>query len=203
MGLYAERVLPWLVDRVGDTPELSRLRAEVCGDLHGEVLEVGFGSGLNVPHYPAGVTRVVAVEPVRRGVELAAERLDRSGVPVRLVRADGARLPFRSAAFDGALVTMTLCTIGDVAAALGEIRRVLRPGAPFRFLEHGLAESAGTRRWQRRLTPAWKRVAGGCHLDRPVDEIVAAAGFDVDVDRRRVGGPAVFTSMYVGRARPG
>ncbi|MEQ8717804.1 MAG: class I SAM-dependent methyltransferase [Acidimicrobiales bacterium] len=202
MGLYREQILPRVIDRVADTPALRDLRTEVCSALSGEVLEVGFGSGLNVAHYPDSVDSVTAVDPATVGRRLAAGRLAASRVPVAFADLDGDRLPLGDHTVDEILVTLTLCTIPDVDASLAEMRRVLRPGGTLRFFEHGRAPDAGARRWQKRLNPLWKPLAGGCNLDRAIDEIIRRAGFAVDVERRRLPGGAVFASMYVGTARP-
>jgi len=156
----------------------------VCERLEGEVVEIGFGSGHNVPFYPAGVTRVAAVEPADVAWKLAAERVRAAGVPVERSGLDGQALPFADDSFDCALSTWTMCTIPDVRAALGELRRVLKPGGTLHFVEHGLAPDEPVRRWQHRLEPVQKRVFGGCHLTRPVVDLLTAAGFaiaEVDV----------------------
>lgn len=177
MRLYAEHVLPRIVDLSCGSRSLRRWRERVCADLSGEVVEVGFGSGHNTPHYPPAVTAVTAVEPSELAWRLAQGRVARTHVEVRRAGLDGQQLPFPDASFDSALSTFTLCTIADPVAALREVRRVLRPGGRLHALEHGLAPDPGVRRWQARLTPLQRRVAGGCRLDLPIDEIVAAAGF--------------------------
>ncbi|MGX7678099.1 class I SAM-dependent methyltransferase [Jatrophihabitans sp. DSM 45814] len=159
------------------------LRQRVCEGLSGELIEIGFGSGLNVPFYPSAVNRVVAVEPADTGWGLATKRLDASPVPVERSALDGQLLPFADNSFDAALSTWTLCTIPDVHAALAEIRRVLKPGASLHFLEHGLAPDEEVRRWQHRLEPIQKRLFGGCHLTRPIVDLLVDAGFTItDVD---------------------
>jgi SAM-dependent methyltransferase len=183
LGIYGEHILPRLINVACGLKSVDPLRRRVCEGLEGEVVEIGFGSGLNIPFYPDGVTRVAAVEPADVGWKLAEKRVRATSVPVQRSGLDGQALPFADNSFDSALSTWTLCTILDVAAALGEVRRVLRPGGTLRFLEHGLAPDEGVRRWQRRLEPIQKRVFGGCHLTRPVVELLTAAGYEiVDLD---------------------
>ena len=179
MGLYGEQVLPRIIDVACGTKVAVPLRQRVCEHLHGRALEMGFGSGLNVPYYPAAVTGVDAVEPSAVAWKLAAERLAASGVPVRRSALDGELLPYADHSLDTALSTWTLCTIPHPAAALREVRRVLRPGGTLHFVEHGLAPDEGVRRWQHRLEPMQKRLFGGCHLTRSVVDLLTAAGFTV------------------------
>jgi SAM-dependent methyltransferase len=183
MGLYGEQILPRCINLACGLKGVVPLRRRVCQGLEGEVLEIGFGSGLNVPFYPDAVSRVAAIEPVDTGWKLAAGRVRASSVPVERAGLDGQRLPFEDDSYDAALSTWTLCTIPDVAAALSEVRRVLRPGGTLHFLEHGLAPDESVRRWQRRLEPVQKRLFGGCHLTRPIVDLITGAGFTVaDVD---------------------
>jgi SAM-dependent methyltransferase len=203
MSLYADRVLPRVVDLACGVKATQPLRARVCAGLHGRVVEIGFGSGHNVPHYPAAVTEVAAVEPADAGWRLAGRRLAAAAVPVRRAGLDGQVLPLGDGEFDSALSTWTLCTIPDPVAALREIRRVLRPGGTLHFVEHGLAPDAGVRRWQRRLEPAQRRLFGGCHLTRPVAELVARAGFSVERAEEFYlpGAPKPYGAQTLGRAR--
>jgi SAM-dependent methyltransferase len=179
MGLYGEHVLPRIVDVACGMKGGEPLRRRVCDGLADDVVEIGFGSGHNVPFYPATVTQVAAVEPADVGWKLAGRRLAAASVPVRRAGLDGQSLPFADDSFDAALSTWTLCTIPDVATALREVRRVLKPGGTLHFVEHGLAPDEPVRRWQRRLEPVQKRLFGGCHLTRPVVELLTAAGFTI------------------------
>lgn len=201
MGLYAEHVLPRLTEKCCGQPLMERWRARAVEGLHGTVVEIGFGSGLNLPLYPPEVTEVHAVEPSELARRLARRRIERSGVAVDHVGVDGESLPLADASCDSALSTFTLCTIPHVEVALGELRRVLRPGATFHFLEHGRAPDERVRRWQRRFEPAQKRLAGGCHLTRDIEALVTGAGFRIElIESRYVKGPKPWSWFTVGRA---
>jgi len=203
MGLYGDQVLPRIVNVACDVKVAREQRERVCAGLAGEVVEIGFGSGLNVPFYPGSVTRVAAVEPADVAWKLAASRVDAARVPISRAGLDGASLPFPDDSFDAALSTWTLCTIPDVRGALGELRRVLRPGGRLHFVEHGLAPDAGVARWQHRLEPLQKRMVGGCHLTRPIVELLHGAGFELEqVDRYyEKGSPRVLGWNSLGVAR--
>ena len=179
MGIYSDHVLPRLVNVACGMKSGDPLRERVCAGLDGEVVEIGFGSGLNVPFYSERVSKVSAVEPADLGWKLAEKRLSAATVPVERSGLDGQSLPFEDDSFDSALSTWTLCTIPDAAAALSEVRRVLKPGGKIHFVEHGLAPDEAVQKWQHRLEPIQKRVFGGCHLTRRPVELLKQAGFDV------------------------
>jgi ubiquinone/menaquinone biosynthesis C-methylase UbiE len=201
MGFYEREVLPRVVDVALSGKQLDRLRARVAGRLEGEVLEIGFGSGRNVPHYAASVTRVRAVDPALAGRKLAAARVAASSVPIEYIGLDGEHLPIEDGSVDHVLTTWTLCTIPDVGRALEEIRRVLRPGGSLQFLEHGRAPDPKVAQWQDRITPLQRRIAGGCHLNRAIDHLVTDAGLSMErIDNYYVKGPKVFGYMYEGTA---
>ncbi len=192
MGFWEDRVVPRVVDRAGTAPGLTRLRRVACEGLSGRVLEIGFGSGLNVGLYPPEVTSVVAVEPSDVGWALSAQRRASSSVPIERGGLDGQALTEADGSVDSVLSTLTLCTIPDPGRALREIRRVLRPGGTLHFVEHGVAPDDGVRRWQHRLEPWQRRAFGGCHLTRDLPALLVEAGFEAT--RLRAGyvaGPAV------------
>jgi SAM-dependent methyltransferase len=194
MGVYGDHVLPRIVNAACGAKTGRDQRRRVCLGLVGDVVEIGFGSGHNVPFYPPAVRRVAAVEPADVGWKLARGRIAASRVPVERAGLDGQSLPFEDDAFDCALSTWTMCTIPDLRAALRELRRVLKPGGELHFVEHGLSPDAGVQRWQHRLEPAQKRLFGGCHLTRPIVDVVQEAGFVIrEVDRYyEEGSPKVF-----------
>jgi SAM-dependent methyltransferase len=179
MGLYRDRVLPRIVDLALRGSEVEEMRARVAAGLDGEVLEIGFGSGLNIPHYPDGLKKVWAVDPAAAGRKLAAKRAAVSPVPIEYIGLDAQRLPVGDASADHVLCTWTLCTIPEPMVALAEIIRVLRPGGAFHFVEHGLSPDAKVARMQGRLNPLQRRAFGGCHLDRPIDQLVSASGLEL------------------------
>lgn len=177
MGWWENHVVPRLVDVTCSQKPIMDLRREVCDGLTGRVIEVGFGSGLNLGALPSAVTSVDAVEPSDLGWRRSETRRAENRVPVSRIGLDGEDLDAPDAAYDSALITFALCTIPDPARALAELRRVLKPGGVLHFAEHGVAPDESVRRWQRRLEPVQRRVAGGCHLTRDPVAMVEAAGF--------------------------
>jgi ubiquinone/menaquinone biosynthesis C-methylase UbiE len=180
MGMYRSRVLPHLMNAAMRSDENDEIRSRVCANLEGTVVEIGFGSGLNVPHYPADVQTVHAVEPLERSIALASQRIDASHVDIQHAGLDGERLELPSACADAVLSTWTLCSIPDVDAALAEIRRVLKPGGALHFVEHGISPDPKVARNQGRVEPITKPFLGGCHLTRDIPDLLAGAGFVID-----------------------
>jgi ubiquinone/menaquinone biosynthesis C-methylase UbiE len=202
MGFYDRVILPRLINLAMRSNRLVGYRQSTIEAARGLVLEIGIGSGMNLPLYGPPVTRVCGIDPSPELLRLAGRRAAEASVPVSLVRASAEQIPFRDAAFDTLVMTWTLCSIPDPGAALREMRRVLRPGGRLLFVEHGLAPEPGVVRWQRRLTPCWRRIGGGCHLDREMDDLIRAAGFAIDaLDTGYMPGPKPWTFMYQGRAR--
>jgi len=202
MGFYSDRVLPHIINKACGMKAANPYRERVATGLQGDVLEIGFGTGLNVPFYPSAVQRVAAVEPADVGWRIASKRVAASPIPIERSGLDGQSLPFDDDSFDTALSTWTMCTIPDVARALAEVRRVLRPGGTLHFVEHGLAPDEGVVRWQRRLEPVQKRVFGGCHLTREIVPLIEDAGFTIkELDQfYEEGAPRVFAADSLGVA---
>src|SRR4051794_6952117 len=183
MGFYGDHVLPRIVNAARGMKAAAPLRERVCEGLEGEVGEIGFGSGLNIPFYPDSVRRVAAVEAADAGWKLAANRVRASSVPVERSGLDGQSLPFEGDSFDAALSTWAMCTFPDLEQALPELGRVLKPGGPLLFGDPGRAPDEGVRRWQHRLEPIQKRIFGGCHLTRDIPDLLRGAGFEItDLD---------------------
>ena len=202
MGMYQRHVLPRIVDRTCGRKEFTASRVATVEGLAGEVVELGFGSGHNLTHYSSAVTRIFAVEPSPLARRLAAPRIATSTIPVEFVDLDDDRVLLPDDSADAVVSTFTLCTIADVEVAFREIRRIMRPGAAFHFAEHGLAPDPDVARWQHRLTPIQRRVAGGCHFDRPIADLVASNGFDItSLDNYYLEGPRFAGYIYRGAAR--
>ena len=198
MGFYREQFLPRFIDKALGTKTILNFRSEAAEGLSGDIVEIGFGSGLNMEAYPDEVTRVYAVDPAMVGRKLAAERVAASPVEVDYIGLDGEALPLDDNSCDGALSTFTLCTIPDAAAALDELRRVVKPGGRVHVLEHGQARDESVHKWQQRLNPIQRRIGDGCHLDRDHLAMVEAAGFEIDEHREWYAkGPKPFSAFYL------
>jgi SAM-dependent methyltransferase len=199
MRWWEEQVLPRAVDVVLADATAGRWRATVCAGLTGEVLEIGFGTGRNLPYYPDAVTRVLAVEPSDLAWQRAQGRVAAFGGTVERVGVDGARLPVDDAAVDAVVSTWTMCTVPDLEGAVAEVRRVLRPAGSLRFVEHTLSPSERVARVQRTIQPMWGRVSGGCHVDRDIVGILESAGYAVHLTYSGdvAGGPARPWSRFV------
>jgi ubiquinone/menaquinone biosynthesis C-methylase UbiE len=201
MGLYRHWVVPRLIELSMRQGQLQDYRSGLVPDARGRVLEVGVGSGMNLPFYGSDVREVVGIDPSRELLAMARNRAAEAAVPVTLTRASAISMPLEDASFDTIVMTWTLCSIPDPAAALSEMWRVLRPGGTLLFIEHGLSPDPGVARWQHRLTPVWRRFTGGCHLDRKIDDLICAAGFDLpDLENEYAEGPRPLTYMYEGHA---
>lgn len=203
MGFYGRHVFPRLMDRGLRSPEDERQRTLTLAPARGRVLEIGYGTGLNFPRYPEGVERIVAGDPERMLEERVLARTSEAAAPVHRVRLDAARLPFPDATFDTVVSTWTLCSIARVGDALRDVRRVLRPDGAFLFLEHGRSEKPFVARLQRWLDPVQRVIGQGCHLSRPIDDLIRGAGLELSrLERFKFPGlPRVAAEMYRGEAR--
>lgn len=201
MGFYSTHIVPRFIDKALGTPAMQEGRNAVAAGLSGTVLEIGFGSGLNVASYPPEIELVYAVEPALTARKIAVPRIAASPIPIQYAGLHGETVALDDNSCDGALCTFTLCTIPGVEQALAELRRVLKPGGRFHFLEHGLAPDAKTQSWQRRLDPLEKRLADGCHLTRDPVELVKAAGFELEfVHSEYTKGPKPWVFMTFAQA---
>jgi ubiquinone/menaquinone biosynthesis C-methylase UbiE len=199
MGFYRDQIVPRLTHLTMSSKETTRQRQQALASVAGDVLELGIGSGLNLPHYPPGVRRVVGVEPSVTAARMAEERIQEVGFPVEIVQGEAESLAVDEGRFDAVVSTFTLCTIPDVAGALATVRRALRPGGRFFFLEHGLSSEPRVQKWQRRLEPLQKRISGGCHLTRDPRALIESAGFAVSgLETFYARGPKPFSFLYRG-----
>jgi len=204
MGLYSDVILPRLCDFAMRNKRLMPYRQRVIGAAEGRVIEIGVGSGLNLPFYRLPVKEILALEPAPKLVAMARRALlPDPGIPVSFVEASAEAIPLDDQSVDTVVTTWTMCTIPQTTIALGEMRRVLRPNGKLLFVEHGLAPDESVRRWQDRLTPAWRCISGGCHLNRPIRAMIEGAGFRVDrVETGYMPGLKPMAFMYEGSARP-
>ena len=203
MGFYSDIILPRLCDLAMRNKQLVPFRERVIGAADGRVLEIGVGSGMNLPFYRPPVREVLALEPAPRLVSMARSASHATSVPVSFLGASAEAIPLDKHSVDTVVTIWTLCSIPQAATALAEMRRVLRPGGKLLFVEHGLAPDESVRWWQDRLTPAWKRLGGGCHLNRAIGALIEDAGFRFDrLETGYMRGPKPMTFMYEGSARP-
>lgn len=203
MSFYDRCILPHLLHFAMGQAQLRPLRQRVIGAASGDVLEIGLGSGLNLPLYGPDVRAVIGVEPSGELLAMARQQAKRAKVPVELLEASAEALPLEANSIDTAVTTWTLCTIPDAIQALREVRRVLKPGGVLLFVEHGRAPEPNVALWQDRLDPVWRRIAGGCHLNRQIDHLITDAGFRIETLRNeRVAGPSTHNFLYEGQARP-
>lgn len=203
MGFYSSHVLPCLLHAAMRQAVLLPFRTRVAGSAEGRVLEIGIGSGLNLPLYGPNVSEVVGVDPSPALLSRARDAAGQCRAPVTLLEGSAEALALDDRSFDTVVTTWSLCTIPDARQALIEVRRVLRPGGVLLFVEHGQAPEPRVARWQDRLDPIWTRIAGGCHLNRPMDVLISNAGFRFDeITTARVPGPRTHTFLFEGRARP-
>lgn len=203
MGFYNDFILPRLIDFAMRNKELRPFRERVIGAAEGRVLEIGVGSGMNLPFYRSPVREVLALEPAPRLLTMAKSASRTTAMPVNFLEASAEAIPLDERSVDTVVTTWTLCSIPQAKVALAEMRRVLRPGGKLLFAEHGQAPDASVRRWQDRLTPAWRYIGGGCHLNRPIRTMIEDAGFRIDrIETGYIPGPKPMTFMYEGSAWP-
>jgi ubiquinone/menaquinone biosynthesis C-methylase UbiE len=204
MSVYGRYVLPFLTDLVMRNPEARAERARFVPLASGDVLEVGVGSGLNIPVYSSQVRALYALDPSPQLLRMARRRATGARVPVTFMQESAESIPLADGAVDTVVTTWTLCSINDPVRALREMRRVLRADGRLIFVEHGRAPDPAVVKWQDRLTPLWRTIAGGCHLNRPIDQLLRQAGFEVtELDRGYTPGLRVAAYLYRGLARPG
>ena len=201
MGWYADEVVPRYINAALGSRRFVEMRQRVTNGLEGDIVEIGFGSGLNVPYYPSAVRSVKAIAPSAVGQKLAHDRVAAAAIPIEYVGLDGAHLPLPDASTDHVLSTWTLCTIPAVDEALAEVKRVLRPGGSLHFLEHGRAPDEKVARTQDRLTPINRRLLDGCHLNRPIRVLLDRSGLEVTtIDTHYMKGPRALSYVYAGVA---
>jgi ubiquinone/menaquinone biosynthesis C-methylase UbiE len=203
MGLYSKYVLPRLIERSCRQEDVTKLRQLVLPAARGTVLEVGIGSGLNLPYYSREVTHLYGVEPSRELLRMAERRTEGAPFPVTLLNQTVDRIPLESHSVDTVVMTWVLCSIGEECRALGEIKRILKPNGRLLFLEHGMSPEPKIQAWQNRLTPLWKRIGGGCCLNKKIDELISRAGFAVrELKTSYLPGLKPMAYVYRGFAEP-
>jgi ubiquinone/menaquinone biosynthesis C-methylase UbiE len=203
MGFYGKYVLPTLIELAMKNKAAQAERVRFVPRASGEVLEIGVGSGLNIPIYGSGVRKLYALDPSAELLRMAGRRAERAAFPVKLLQHPAEAIPLGDGTVDSVVTTWTLCSIPDAAAALREVRRVLRPAGQLIFIEHGRSTDPSVVRWQDRVTPLWRKISGGCHLNRPIDRLLAQGGFKVsELERGYMAGPRIGAYLYRGIARP-
>lgn len=203
MSFYQRYTIPRLTHLAMRQKQLLPFRQRVIGAAEGRVLEIGIGSGLNFPLYGGTVTSLIGLEPSCELLNMARPRAEAAAAPITLLDGSAETIPLDSGSIDTVVTTWTLCTIPNAAQALGEMRRVLRPGGALLFVEHGRAPEPSVAGWQDRFDPLWSRLAGGCHLNRKMDDLIGANGFRIEaMENARIPGPRTHTYLYQGRARP-
>ncbi|WP_354221324.1 class I SAM-dependent methyltransferase [Bradyrhizobium sp. F1.4.3] len=203
MGFYQDRILPWLTHLAMRQAQLVPYRTRVASGATGRVLEMGIGPGLNLPFYGSGVEQIIGLDPSPRLLDIARDAGRTSMAPLELIEGTAEAIPLETASIDTVVTTWTMCSIPDIDRALSEARRVLKPGGKLLFVEHGRAPEPSMQWWQDHLTPPWKRLAGGCHLNRPIAELIGNNGFAVeDLQLGYMPGPKPMAFIYEGQAAP-
>jgi ubiquinone/menaquinone biosynthesis C-methylase UbiE len=203
MNIYERWLLPQLTDLVMRNKEATRYRSHLVPEAHGTTLEVGVGSGLNLPFYGAQVSQLYAIDPSEELLRMAKKKAQGTSFPVEFLSRSAEEIPVDDRSIDTVVITFTLCSIPDPLRALREMRRVLKPAGLLLFAEHGLAPDPAVRRWQHRLNPLWNKIAGGCNLDRKMDDLIRAAGFRIaELETEYAQGLRPMSYMYTGRALP-
>jgi ubiquinone/menaquinone biosynthesis C-methylase UbiE len=203
LGFYQDRILPHVINMAMQNRRLVPYRERLISAAQGRVLEVGIGSGINMPFYGSQTHELIGLEPAPRLIAMAQDASAKAALPVRLIEGTSEAIPLDNASVDTVVSTWTLCTIPDAVGALREMRRVLKPGGRLLFVEHGLAPERNIQNWQNRLTPAWKRLGGGCHLNRAIARLIEESGFRVErLSTGYLAGRNPLTFMYDGVAIP-
>lgn len=203
MNIYDRWVLPRLIDVAMRNAEATRYRAEIVPAARRDVLEIGVGSGLNLPFYSSSVKRLYALDPSKELLEMTRKKVGAAKFPVEFLACSSEAIPLEDNSIDTVVMTWTLCSVRDPAKALREMKRVLKPGGALLFAEHGFSCEARIQGWQRHLTPAWRTIAGGCHLDRQIDKLILASGFDItELQTGYANRLRPLSYMYSGQARP-
>jgi ubiquinone/menaquinone biosynthesis C-methylase UbiE len=203
MGFYAEWILPSLIDLSMRNKRLRPYRERVAGAAEGRILDVGVGSGLNLPFYARQAQEIFGLDPLPRLLARTQSNAQHMQIPIYLLEGSAERIPLADRSMDTIVMTWTGCSIPEVGTALREMRRVLKPGGRLLFVEHGRAPEPAVARWQDRLDPFWRRLSGGCHLNRKIDDLLSDAGFHIDrLATGYIPGPKIMAFFYEGSAMP-